>query len=79
MSPDIVTIPELVQMLRAACVAEGGQKRFAIKHGIAQSIVSDVLNSNREIPDSIAGALGLIRPRYFLKARRTECKSLNAT
>jgi hypothetical protein len=62
--------PGVVAMLRAAVAAAGGTRAFAAKHDLHASVVSNVANGRREIPESVANALGLIRVVTFQRIGR---------
>lgn len=56
---DTIGEAEVRARLRAAVAIEG-QGAFARRHGIPQSVVSEVGSERRPVPESIANALGLI-------------------
>lgn len=63
--PPMAKSSDVVADLRAACA--GGAGKWAAAHGIAPSVVSEVLNERRDIPESIANALGYFRLTRFRK------------
>ena len=65
---DLTVRPEwLVARLFEACQNAGGQGNFARQHGIPQSILSEVLSGKRDVPETIANALGYVRTVVFRK------------
>lgn len=57
----MLTEQEVIERLRAACIAAGGQKAFARAHGLTPGYVHDVLHSKRAPADRILTAIGIER------------------
>lgn len=57
----MLTETQVIERLRAACAAAGGQKAFAKAHGLTPGYVHDVLHSKRAPADRILAALGIER------------------
>jgi hypothetical protein len=67
MNDRLHTEADVVAALRAACAGPGGQRGFSRKHLIPESTISLVLSGGREVPESIANALGFVATRAFRK------------
>lgn len=57
----MLTELQVIERLRAACAAAGGQKAFAKVHGLTPGYVHDVLHSKRAPADRILAAIGVER------------------
>ncbi len=66
---------ELIAMLRDACAQAGGQKTWAVKHGVSPAYLSDVINGLRAPAAKILAAIGVRRVVTYkpvkTKGRRT--------
>lgn len=60
-SEPMLTESQVIERLRAACVAAGGQKAFAEQHKLTPSYVHDVLHGRRPPADRILAAIGVER------------------
>ena len=67
-----LTLLDVFARIGAACRDAGGQKAWAMKHGIRPQYVSDVLNARREPGVSILNALGLRKHVRYAEARITD-------
>lgn len=56
-----MTEQEVIERLRAATEAAGGQRQFANANGFTPAYISDVLRGKRALADRILSALGLER------------------
>lgn len=61
----MLTEMQVIERLRAACKAAGGQKAFARLHGFTGAYVHDVLHGRRPPADRILDALGLERMTIY--------------
>lgn len=52
---------EVVDRLRAAVEAAGGQRAFALQHGFSPAYVNDVLHGRRDLAPRILSVLGFER------------------
>lgn len=57
----MLTEMQVIERLRAACKAAGGQKAFARLHDFTPAYVHDVLHGRRPPADRILAAIGLER------------------
>jgi len=57
--------------LEVLCEQAGGQSKWATKHGITQSIVSDVLRHRRMPGPSILKAMGMSKVTLYMTKPRT--------
>ena len=53
-----LTPDAMIDLLRAECETEGGQRPWAAKHGVSPQFVSDLLRGRRNISERVAEALG---------------------
>lgn len=61
----MLTEIQVIERLRAACEAAGGQKAFAELHRLTPGYVGDVLHGKRPPADRILHALGLERVMIY--------------
>lgn len=61
----MLTETQVIERLRAACDAAGGQKAFAKQHQLTPSYVHDVLHGRRPPADRILAALGIERVTVY--------------
>lgn len=57
----MLTELQVIERLRAACIAAGGQKAFAKAHDLTPGYVHDVLHSKRAPAERILAAIGIER------------------
>lgn len=57
----MLTESQVIERLRAACVAAGGQAAFAKANGMTASYVGDVLQGKRAPAERILAAIGIER------------------
>ena len=57
----MLTETQVIERLREACVAAGGQRSFAKAHNFTPAYVHDVLHRRRQLADRILAALGIER------------------
>lgn len=57
----MLTEHEVMERLRTAIQAAGGQRQFARAHGLTVSYVSDVLHGKRALADRILATIGIER------------------
>lgn len=57
----MLTEQEVMERLREAVKAAGGQRRFAEANGFTVGYVSDVLRGNRALADRILATIGVER------------------
>lgn len=69
---------DVIDRLRAACKAVGGQKIWAARHGISFGYLNDVLNGRRPPGDSVLRTINLQRAEPTYEARRLTEVSLYA-
>lgn len=65
----LYTDRDVLAALDRACAGRGGQSRFARAHMIPESVVSMALSGKRDLPQSIANALGFVETRAFRKIK----------
>lgn len=56
-----MTEQEVIEMLKAAVDAAGGQRAFARLHGLSAGYVNDVLRGKRGLSDRILKTIGVKR------------------
>jgi hypothetical protein len=61
----MLTETQVIERLRAACEAAGGQRAFALAHKFTPAYVHDVLHRRRPPADRILDALGLERVTIY--------------
>ena len=54
--------------LRAACEAAGGQKAWALAHGVTPQNLNDMMNARRPISDAVLTALGWLEDETGINA-----------
>lgn len=59
MSEQLLSTEDVLNRLRDACAAAGGNARWARRHGVSDVYVGDVIHGRRGPGDSILRALGL--------------------
>jgi hypothetical protein len=64
-----MTIEDVKDMLREACLKAGSQAIWAQQHGVSASYVSDVIQGRREPGDKVLKALGLDRIIIYKRVR----------
>lgn len=57
----MLTEHEVMERLRTAITAAGGQRRFAAAHGFTAGYLSDVLHGKRALADRILTTIGVER------------------
>ena len=57
--PDLLTLADVFRALQDAITAAGGQRAFAVAHGLAPALVNDVLHARRPVSPLILAAIGL--------------------
>jgi DNA-binding transcriptional regulator YdaS (Cro superfamily) len=57
----MLTEQEVMNRLRTAITAAGGQRQFAQTHGITPAYVNDVVHGRRALADRILAAIGVER------------------
>lgn len=65
----LYTDRDVLAALDRACAGKGGQAAFARANLIPQSVVSMARNGKRDLPQSIANALGFVETRAFRKIK----------
>lgn len=68
----LYTASDVLAELDRVCGGRGGQRAFSRKHLIPESVVSNARTGKRELPQSIANALGLVETRAFRKIKGTD-------
>lgn len=58
---------ELLAELRAQVAAAGSARAFARAHNVSASLVDLTLSEERDISDTVAHALGFMRPGFFIR------------
>lgn len=69
---------DVIDRLRAACRAVGGQKVWAARNGISFGYLNDVINHRRPPGESVLRSLNLRRAEPTYEARRLKEVSLYA-
>ena len=64
---DICGQREVVAALRKKCGGRGKPREFSREHIIPESTISEVLTGKKDVPESIANALGFARVHMFRK------------
>ncbi len=72
-NPITLTTADLIRELSQAC--EQGQSAWAAKHGIARSVVSDVLAGRRDPSEAVINALGYFRVVRYVPVRKPGLRS----
>lgn len=63
------TRAELLAELRADVAKAGSARAFALAHNLSPSCVTLTLSGERDVSDTVATALGFMRPGYFIRIR----------
>ena len=63
---------DLISELSRVCEKHGSKSEFARKSGIPVSAISDILSGRRAMNDTMANALGYVRPTFYVPARRSQ-------
>lgn len=66
-APELLREVDVFGELNRACREAGGQKAWALAHGIAPQHLNDVLSARREISDRILAALGFARVTRYAR------------
>ena len=69
MTPRNLTLLDVYARIAAACREAGGQKAWAMKHGISASYVSDVLQGKTDPGPLILAPLGLQKIVRYVEKR----------
>lgn len=64
---DTLTIDQMRELLRSTSIIEGSQAALAVKLGIGQKFLSEVLHGTRGISQTIAEGMGYTRQTIFVK------------
>lgn len=71
LAPIPLTEPQLrAEQVRAVDVA-GGQGAWAVRHGVERTVVSRAISGTRDVPESVANALGYVRQVRFVQVRKS--------
>lgn len=68
----MLTEQEVIERLRGAIIAAGGQRQFARAHGLTPAYINDVLHGRRALADRILAAIGVKREIIYRVACREE-------
>ena len=69
MTPRNIPLIEIYERISAACREAGGQKAWAMRHGISASYVSDVLQGKTDPGPLILAPLGLQKIVRYVEKR----------
>lgn len=63
---NILTLAQVLELIRTRAADAGSQKAFAAEIGVNNSVLSEVLNERRDPPNSLLEALEIVREVRFI-------------
>ena len=65
---NVANAPDLLELLRHEVGRAGSITAFSAERGVTRELVTMTLSGKRELSDTIANALGFMRPAYFIRS-----------